>query len=173
MNLDFNKIFQSKAFSGFLCALAVFIVILIVFRAGMSVGFKKADFSYRMGDNYHRNFAGPRRGFEFGFGEMDFVESHGTIGQIIKLDGQSIIIRGRDNLEKIIIVDNKTIINYFRDSINLNDLKIDNLIVVIGEPNSSGQIIAKLIRVLPPTPAGQPGPMPGVPVLGVPAASTK
>jgi len=38
----------------------------------------------------------------------------------------------------------------------LSDLKIDDYVVVIGEPNAVGQIEAKLIRILPPPPVSRP-----------------
>jgi hypothetical protein len=42
-----------------------------------------------------------------------------------------------------------TEIRRFKDVIQLNDLKVNEPIVVIGEPNDSGQIIAKFIRMMP------------------------
>ncbi len=59
------------------------------------------------------------------------------------------IIKGSDNAEKIVSVKDDTAINRFREKIKVGDLKIDDQIVVIGEPNDLGQIEAKLIRVIP------------------------
>ena len=55
-------------------------------------------------------------------------------------------------MEKIILVSDATIIKRFQDTIKLADLKVDDYIVVIGEPNNAGQIEAKLIRLMPPEP---------------------
>ncbi|MFA5021239.1 MAG: hypothetical protein WC517_04245 [Patescibacteria group bacterium] len=174
MQFNFKNLFQSRALNGFLAGLAVLIVMLVAFKAGMSVGFQKADFSYQWGDNYHRNFAGPRGGFAAGFGERDFVEAHGSIGQIIKLDGSTIVTKGPDNLEKVILIDEKTVINRFRDSIGFSGLKIDDFIVVIGEPNAAGQIEAKLIRVMPAPPEAEMlGRVPNPPRPGLPAVLIK
>jgi hypothetical protein len=34
----------------------------------------------------------------------------------------------------------------------MNNISINDMIIVIGEPNQSGQIEAKLIRIMPPPP---------------------
>ncbi|MEW6408056.1 MAG: hypothetical protein AB1465_05190 [Patescibacteria group bacterium] len=151
--MDYNKLFNSKIFKLIIGEILLLIFILFIFAVGVFIGTKKARFSYQWGENYHRNFAGPQNGF-FGdikgrFGEKDFIEAHGAIGQIVKIDGQMIILKGRDNIEKSILVNDKTTINRFREEIKLDDLKTDDLIVVIGDPNNAGQIEAKLIRVMP------------------------
>lgn len=150
--MDFNKLFQSKSFKVGLIVLGAFIVLLLVFRAGVFVGYKKAQFSYRWGENYHRNFAGPRSGFfgDFrrGFGDRGgFINAHGTFGSVIKVDGNTIIVKGRDNVEKTVLVSDNTTINKGRETIKVSDLKVDDRVVIIGSPNDQGQIEAKLIRV--------------------------
>jgi len=117
------------------------------------VGYKKASFSYRWGENYHRNFAGPRQGFFGNVSDRNFVESHGTFGQIIKIDGTTLVVRGKNNSEKIIVVKNDTVIRSGGNTVALTDLKVDDSIVTIGEPNNEGQIEAKLIRIMPDMPA--------------------
>ena len=61
-----------------------------------------------------------------------------------------------DNTEKTILVSDKTTIIYQRKNIKLSDLKVDDNIVVVGEPNNSGQITAELIRVMSNPPNIQP-----------------
>ena len=159
---------QSKAFKVVLWGIIGAIILLCVFNLGMFVGFKKARFSYQWGENYHRNFAGPRQGFFRDFGGKDFTESHGVFGQIIKIDPQAgsgqvaVVIKGDKDVEKIVMVKEKTVIERFKETIKPVDLKVNDRVVVIGEPNNSGQIEAQLIRVLP-VPEGapfNPGPPP-------------
>ena len=83
------------------------------------------------------------------FGKEDYMDAHGTFGQILKIDGQTLVIKGKDGVEKIVLVDEKTSIHRFKEAIKISDLKIDDFIVIIGEPNEAGQIIAKLIRIMP------------------------
>ncbi len=169
--MDLNKFFQSKVFKGVVLGIATFIILLIAFKIGTFVGFKKANFSYKWGENYHQNFAGPRGGFfrDFGGGFLkdfegrDFIDAHGVIGQIIKIDpstssGQAatLVIKGKDNVEKIILIEDSTVINRLRETIKPSDLKVDDFIVAIGDPNDAGQIVAKLIRLLPQPPVKTP-----------------
>ncbi|MFA6421819.1 MAG: hypothetical protein WCV92_00210 [Candidatus Buchananbacteria bacterium] len=151
-----SKFLQSNGFKLGLWIIGIIILVAIAFVGGMYVGFEKASFSYQWGENYHRNFAGPKDGFGREFMGRDFMEAHGIFGQIIKIDGNTIIVKGNDNTEKSILVSDKTVINRFKDKIKIGDLKTDDGIVVIGDPNGSGQIEAKLIRVMP----AFPGPTP-------------
>lgn len=150
--MDFNKLFQLKLFKIGLIILGALIVLLFVFKAGVFVGYKKAEFSYRWSENYHRNFAGPRGGFlqDFrrGFGNRgDFINAHGIFGSVIKIDGNTVIVKGQDDIERIILVSGTTVIKKGRETIKISDLKVDDSIVIIGSPNEEGQIEAKLIRV--------------------------
>lgn len=172
--MDINKFLQSKKIKIAILGLAGLIIILLAFALGAFVGFKKANFSYKWGENYHRNFAGPRNGFFNDFSGRDFIEPHGAFGQIIKIDlaGQpssetptstagsgeiaAVIIKGNNDTEKIVLIKNDTVIRGPKEIIKLGDLKIDDYIVVIGEPNNSGQIEAKLIRIMPPQPTKMP-----------------
>lgn len=178
MPIDFNKIFQSKVFSGCILALVVLIILGLVFAAGTAVGFKKADFSYRFGDNYHKNFAGGGCQADRGPNAMvgaiaggrpdmmgcanggEYIDGHGVIGQIITINSDTIVIKDRDNVEKIISVDSQTLINRFRESIKISDLKAGDSVVIIGEPGTDSKISAKLIRVMPAPPAGNQSPTP-------------
>lgn len=168
MKIDINKFFQSKLFKVICWAIIGLIILLIGFKAGMFVGFKKANFSFKWGENYHKNFGGPPGGFLRDFQGRDFIEGRGDLGQIIKIDSivststsastLSLIIKGRGDVEKIILVKDDAVIKSVRANIKPADLKVDDYIVVIGEPNDQGQIEAKLIRL-------SPLPMPPLPPL--------
>jgi len=149
--MDFNKYLQSKTFKRALVAIGALIVLLFVFKAGEFVGYRKANFSYLWGENYHRNFAGPKSGFlgNFGrgFGDKDFINAHGTFGSIIEIDGDTLVVKGKNDVEKTILISDKTIITSRRETIKSSDLKVDDQVVIIGSPNEQGQIEAKLIRV--------------------------
>lgn len=151
--IDFNKFFQSKLFLGTVLGVVIFAVLLLVFQVGVFVGFKKAEFSYHWSENYQRNFAGPQRGFAEPFQGKDLINAHGSAGQIIKIDGSTIIIKGNDNVERAVLIKEDTVIRSLRDSIKISDLKLNDLVVIIGDPaTTSGQITAKLIRVMPTPP---------------------
>jgi len=152
MNAD--NFFQSKTFKMILAGLAGIIIILLIFSLGMFIGFKKANFSFRWGENYHQNFAGPRGGFFGDFEGRDFIGPHGTFAQIIKIDGSTLVVEGSDNVERIVLVEEDTIIRRGDATIKSTELKVNDYIVVIGQPNDTGQIEAKFIRLMPAPPKG-------------------
>ncbi len=125
------------------------IIIILIFGAGIFIGETKARFSYRWAENYQRNFAGPRGGFLGRFPaspDGDFIESHGVFGQIIKINSD-LVIKGQNNIERIVLISTSTVIQKARQTITKDDLKVDDNVTVIGSPNDQGQIEAKLIRV--------------------------
>lgn len=133
------------------------LVILVSFAAGVGVGLRKARFSYRWGENYERNFMGPRPpfggpGFMGGmmrdFEGRDFRNPHGLSGTIISISGDNLIIKDNDGKENTVGVTDKTIINKAPfDNLKLSDLEIDDRVVVMGRPDESGVVEAILIRV--------------------------
>lgn len=147
--MDTNKFLQSKIFIVIVLGIGALVILLFGFKIGEIVGAKKADFSCRWSDNYQRNFGGPRGGFPGGFGDRDFIDANGTFGQIIKIDGSNLVIKGRNDIEKVILVKDTTTIKKLQETIKLGNLKIDDFVVVIGQANDSGQTEAKLIRVMP------------------------
>lgn len=149
INLNFNKIFGSKVLKITLGVIGALIVALLVFEVGFEVGSRKAGFSCHWGENYRRNFGGQTQGFLKEFKNEDLVGAHGVFGKIIKIDGQEIVIQDRGNVEKIVIVKDDTVIQRFRGTVNLTDLKVDDQVVIIGEPNTDGKIEARFIRILP------------------------
>ncbi|MFA5360245.1 MAG: hypothetical protein WC349_04795 [Patescibacteria group bacterium] len=152
--MSFKDFFKSNHLNKILIVLATIVVLVFVFSLGVFVGHEKGRFSRNWGENYYRNIMGPG-GFG-GPGMMDFnrpdFNAHGGLGQIIKIDGNNLIIKDQASVEKIILVTGKTIITKNNQNIKITDLKVDDKIVVIGGPNDQGQIEPKLIRVLPELP---------------------
>ncbi len=147
--MELKEIIKSRLYIVIILSLATIVVLVLTFGVGMYAGFHKARFSYQWGENYHKNFGGPRGGFFRDFGGKDLIDANGIAGQVIKVDGQTLVIKGRDNVEKIILVKEDTVIRRFTETIKLGDLKVDDNIVAIGEPNDQGQIEAKFIRTMP------------------------
>jgi len=146
-----NKKINRDVLKWIIIGLVGFVIVILIFGTGMFVGGMKARFSYRWAESYHKNFAGPRGGF---FGDWralpspgDFIESHGTFGEIIKINDSDFVIKGQSDVEKIILITEGTIIQKGRDTIKKEELKVGDRVVIIGSPNEEGQIEAKLIRV--------------------------
>jgi hypothetical protein len=146
--MTLTNFIKSKAY---IYAVAVFFflaLLLGVFSVGAAVGYHRARLSYKWSENYQKNFAGPRSGFFTDFKGGDFVENYATFGRVIKVALPDIVIQGRDNFEKVIIVGNDTSIAMMRQTIQPADIKVNDAIIVIGEPNNQGEIEAKFIRVM-------------------------
>ena len=145
-----KKFFQNRdVLKWVIIGLAGFVVLLLVFEAGVKVGTLKARHSYRWAESYHKNFAGPRGGFIDDwrrFPTGDFISGHGAFGEIIKMKDNGFVIKGRENVEKVIVTDEETTITKGRETIK-GGMKVGDRVVVIGSPNEEGQIEAKLIRV--------------------------
>jgi len=152
--MKFKNFLQSEKSKHILTGIGIAAVTLFIFQAGMFVGYKKASFSFRAGDNFYRTFG--ERGFQKelpGMGMMDPTNAHGTIGEVVSIVLPKVIIADRDGVEKTILVDNKTDIRRFRDSIKPEDIKAGEMIMIIGEPDTNGQIEARLVRIMPPPPS--------------------
>ncbi|MGA2418333.1 MAG: hypothetical protein ABSF55_03790 [Candidatus Staskawiczbacteria bacterium] len=156
-----KDILQSKLFRGIILGIAGLIILAFVFGLGVFIGMKRADFSFQWAEEYHQNFGGPQGGIFGNFmgTDREFANANGSFGQIIKIDPATETLTIKDasnNVEKNILVSDKTTIVYQRKNIKLSDLKLNDSVVVIGDPNSSGQIQAELIRVMPQKPGNPP-----------------
>jgi hypothetical protein len=138
-----------------LCGIGIVIVALLIFSAGVTVGFYKASFGHAWGENYEYNFGlAPNRPI---LGKDTFPNANGAIGKIIKIELPTLIVQDKDNTEKVILITSDTQMEEMKNPITTSDLKIDASVVVIGTPNKQGQIEAKFIRVMP---LGMPVPPP-------------
>ncbi len=145
--MNIQNFFQSKYFKWVLVSIGALILLLLVFQAGVFVGFRKAGFSFKWGDNYHRAFGGPRNGFLRDFEGRDFISGHGTAGTIAKIDANSFVIKDQSGVEKIVNFDSSTSIKKGNVDVSFKDIKVDDRVVVIGTPKDDGSIEAKIIRV--------------------------
>lgn len=145
-----KKLLHHDGLKWIIIALLAIGVIILVFGIGLWVGGKKAKFSYHWAEQYHEMFAGPRAGF-FGdwrsFPRGEFIEAHGAFGEIIEMKENEFVIKGRGDVEKVILIIDKTIIQKGREKVKKEDLKVGNFVVVIGSPNEEGKIEAKMIRI--------------------------
>lgn len=151
-----NNFFQSKNFKKILYGVGIAIAVLLIFQAGMFVGYKKASFSYRWGDNYYRAFGGHRGGERMIVGRMmdsfrgkDFTNSSGAIGRIASINLPTLTIENADGIEKIILIEDDTAIRRFRETVKADELKIGDFVVAIGAPNDNAQVEAKIVRIMP------------------------
>ena len=145
---------HSKNFKRVLWVVGIAIVASFIFHAGMFVGYHKASFSYRWGDNFHRTFGRPdhhfgnQKSFGADFVRNGFTEGYGVAGKVIRVELPTVIVLGSDGVEKIVRVGDTTAIRHFRDTVKASDLRVDDFVTVIGAPNQASEIEAKFIRVM-------------------------
>lgn len=140
--------------------MGVFVLLLVVFRSGMLVGYRKAVFSFGAGDNYYKIFTNPRDKDKFGpqgFMRDNFPSAHGVVGKIIQVTLPKIVVEGVDGIEKVVSLQNDTVIKQFQESLAPTDLRVKDFVVVLGTPSNDGYIQAKFIRLMP-APDGLPFP---------------
>lgn len=146
-----KELLHSHRSKKILKSIGLFIIILVSFQAGIMVGFHKAAFSYRFGENYYNEFEGKHHGNDLMHNER-FPDSHGAMGKVVSVHLPSLIIVDPSNTEKVVVLDDDTLVRRYRDTLPQGELKVGDFIVAIGSPNEKGEIEAKLIRLLPPPP---------------------
>ncbi len=155
-----KDLLQSSKTRAILWILGAAIVILLVFGAGVLVGYHGAFYVGRFGENYYHNFFG-----EFPPGRM--ANGHGVAGEVIDMASSTLSVRDADGDESSVLIVPATVIREANRTIALSDVRVGNGVVVIGAPNENGQIEAQLVRVFasssslpvpppPQSPDGQP-----------------
>lgn len=147
-----NSALQSPTFHKIVIAVGVVVLFLIVFQAGVFVGFRKAEFSFRGGDNYYRAFGEDRRGIIPGMMHEEFPGANGSIGKVLSIALPIIVIEDEKGVEKTIRMSDKTVIRRGRETLPSSDLRTNDMLVVLGNPNTNAEIEATLVRLLPPPP---------------------
>jgi hypothetical protein len=125
------------------------IIIIVAFECGAQYGFRKASFVNTWNSGIGRGMHDPRFMFAPFSKRNDDARPNGIVGEIVSLQLPSIMIKGKTTAEEVIIVNPQTIIHKMRDVATTTDLKIGDTIVVIGKPNTDGQIQASFVRILP------------------------
>lgn len=144
MNDKIKKIVSTK---NLLVVLSIVIFALFFFWIGEEVGSRRAEFNERFGDNYVKVFRDSNgRG---GFMRNEMFGGHGAYGKIISINPQIITISGDDNIEKAVLITDDTLIRQYDQNIKITDLTPGENVYILGRPNNSGQIEARIIRVIP------------------------
>ncbi len=146
--MDFEKFVKSPYLKKFIFGALGLIILALVFMAGMFVGMEKARFSYNWRANYYRNFGAPPPPPLFS--DRGYSNAHGSAGQVIGVDGNTLSVKSAEGNEKIVLITPQTSIKQGYAEITSGQIKVNDDIVFIGSPNNQGQIEAKFIRILNP-----------------------
>lgn len=124
------------------------IVALLFFAIGVSVGYRKAEFSYQWKEGYNRNFGRPpSRVVGFPPEPASMMNAHGVAGSVIQVAASDLVIVGRDGMEKTVTFSPLTMVRNDNGMLRLSDFKVGDQIIVIGAPGNEGRIEARFIRV--------------------------
>ena len=144
------QFFRSWAIRWMFFSLGGIIIALVIFWAGMVVGFRKASFSYEWGRGYYQNFAGGRGPLMMIHNRSGaLIGSHGAAGVVLSISQSGVVVQGRDGIERSIAIASSTIIRQGDTSVTIGDLHQNDHVIIIGDPNQSGQIVARFIRIIP------------------------
>lgn len=142
-----NSFLESKKVRIVIFTLGGIAAVLLIFGAGIAVGYQKAIFSSNWGMNYERNFfGGPPPGMLGAIGQR-VPNTHGVTGEVIDVANSSFSVKDADNDEQSIAVTSDTVIREMNETVSVGELEPGSQVVVIGAPNPNGQVEARFVRV--------------------------
>jgi len=149
--MDTKKIEQTLKNKRITKIIFLSLAFIVVFMAGTHFGYDRAVFSSRVGENYYRMFDSNGPSMMNGLGGRDLPPGgHGAIGKIVRISLPTFVVAETRGGEQLVRIDTDTMIRRFRDNVTSADLKVGDMIVILGTPNDSGEVLAKLIRIMPP-----------------------
>jgi hypothetical protein len=151
-----NEFFTGARFNRIVIGLGGALAILVVFQAGLFIGYRKGLQSSNWETDIHRATDDPRSVFAPFIHDTDDASSHGAIGYIVSIHQPSFMIKGASQAERVVVIGPDTQIRNLHDIASTSDLVPGESVVVIGEPGTDSQLHATFIRILPDQ-AGTPG----------------
>ena len=131
--------------------MGVLLVALLSFSSGIAVGLHKARFSYAWGENYEKHFVGNSRGTMHDVMDRHegkgFRNPHGTIGTVVSISEDTVLVRNQDGQESSVRITDRTIIMKQREKTSRESVVSGASIAVVGTPIDEGVVEADLIRL--------------------------
>ena len=150
-----KSFFQSNTVAKVLFILGALLVILIVFQAGLFVGYRQGAFSSNWDNSLGRDIRDPHSFFAPFIRDGEDAIPHGSAGEIISVKLPLIMLKSVNGTEQIVVLSPTTTIRSLRDAASTSELSIGKNVIVIGEPGNDGEIEASFVRIIPPPPNGQ------------------
>ncbi len=147
--MTFKDFIKSKRFSLIIYVVGGLLIALIIFQAGIFVGYHVATFSMSWDDTHRGDPRDPRSIFAPFGRDADDMNPHGAIGEIISIKLPVIMVKEPSGNEAIILLSTSTSIRNMHDQASSSDLFVGEQIVTIGTPDEQGQIHASFVRVVP------------------------
>jgi len=161
-----KELIKNAPISRIVIALGFLAAVLFVFWAGTQIGYRRAMYSFRWSDNYSKQFAPPFSPFGFDPGKDAIISSNGAFGSVAAVRLPDIVVKGRGEVEKVVVVNSRTVIRRFHAAATSTDIRVGDTVLVLGEPDQEGRITASLVRIVP-APAGPRAGMPSAPLKNI------
>jgi hypothetical protein len=145
-----KEFLQSRTVTKIMVFLGIVLAMLIVFQAGVVVGFHRGLFAGKWSQNYYRGLSGTNSIYSPFMRETK--NPHGVVGEIISMSSSTFLVKGRDSAEEVVNITPTTTIRSLWNKASFDDFHNGTELVVIGEPDDAGEITASFIRILSPNP---------------------
>jgi hypothetical protein len=132
----------------------ILLAILMIFSAGVFVGYHKARFAENWDRGYAQNWNDPKSMLAPFMHNNDDMNAHGAIGVISSVGDNQLMVKNPFEAEKIVIFGSNTTIHVMHGDGTTTDLVPGQHILTIGSPDDQGRIIATFIRIIPTPPTG-------------------
>lgn len=85
-----------------------------------------------------------------------WLARHGAFGSVAGVDvaGRTIDIHNEEGDRFLVLVNDETLVERYRQRVALSHVKVGERIVVIGRPDGQGRIVARVVRILDPQAEG-------------------
>ena len=143
---------QTNTVSKMILALAIILVILLIFQAGVAVGYRRGAFSSNWSSAYGRGLDDPRSIFAPFVHDSDDINPHGAVGDIVSVRLPGMMIKGPNSAEQVVTISPTTTVRFIHSVASTSDLTPGSQVIVIGEPQGNGSIDATFIRIMPASP---------------------
>ena len=128
--------------------LGILLIILIIF------GYRRATYSFIWHENYNKDALQPVSFMAPFMHDEDDVNPDSAIGNIVSMHIPFLLIKGKYQSERTVIVGSTTSIRFADRIASTTDLTMNRQIIAIGTPDDKGQIQATFIRILNSSPGG-------------------
>lgn len=148
--MQIHNFFNSRAFQITTWVVAGLILLSLVFHAGVRVGFSKASHSFERRGNPSFTPVGGRMREASPFMERgELGETHGVFGAIVSGEGDLYTIKDRNSESRLVLVGTTTPIMRGPERVERSALVPGEVVAVIGDTNDAGQVVARMIRIMP------------------------
>ncbi len=131
---DFFKLPKTRTL---LYTLSGILVLLVVFGAGIVVGYRRALFAVAWSGRMFRHMPGA-------FGPFD---AHGVAGEVTQVSTSTITVVSSDGNERTVSISSGTLIRGMTGALTMAEIKAGDRVTILGDPEPDGQVFARFIRV--------------------------